>query len=244
VTAADAARAAATERPRPAPFRGPSNYNMIYFQMAKSGCTTIDNIIYYLDNGRYLDDPLTIHSRYELWVDHRTEPARVASAFAFTFVRHPLRRAYSCFIEKVHATGSYAMPWVRRALVERYGARFPRDISLQRHRRNFRLFRRLAEDSLGDQPVVRRNGHWDVQAHRIRRIERVRALDFVGRIENLDRDLAAVLAAVGCRERLVPPRLNEGPAPPYSYEEVLTDEIVSAGEAIYRDDFRSFGYEH
>lgn len=227
---------------------GPGSYDLLYFNMPKSGCTSIKNILYYLDKGQFLDDPLTIHARSDLLINSRTNPhkvrRRIATGFVFTFVRHPLKRAYSCFNEKVHSTGKYAFPRVRACLIEQYGAQFPDDLSLEQHRANFLLFLKLVEDSFSGANTLGRNPHWSPQAPRIRHVSRFRILDFVGRIEAFDRDLKFVLSRVGYTQPISPPRLNEGPPPPYGYDIVMNDEVMARGKFIYGDDFRSLGYEY
>ena len=36
--------------------------------------------------------------------------------------------------------------------------------------------------------------------------------------------------------------MNEGPPPPWRYEEMLDDEVRALGAAFFADDLRSFGY--
>ena len=47
---------------------------------------------------------------------------RLKTDLVFTFVRHPLKRAYSCFNEKIHFTSIYGFGKVRAFIAARYGA--------------------------------------------------------------------------------------------------------------------------
>jgi hypothetical protein len=37
--------------------------------------------------------------------------------------------------------------------------------------------------------------------------------------------------------------MNEGPPPPWRYEEVVDDEIRDLGVRLFADDLKAFGYE-
>ena len=57
------------ERPRRlSGFWAAATAPLVYVNMPKSGCTTIKNLLYRIDSGSFLDDPLTIHGRPELMV--------------------------------------------------------------------------------------------------------------------------------------------------------------------------------
>ena len=118
------ARAAA----RPRGFLAPRSLPILYLNMPKSGCTTIKNVLQRLDDGAFIGDPLTIHKRKDLLLRGDGDPEEIARRLGrdpvFTFVRHPLKRAYSCFCEKVHFQTPYSFPRVRAALAHDYGARF------------------------------------------------------------------------------------------------------------------------
>ena len=97
---------------RPTGFWASATAPLVYANMPKSGCTTIKNLLYRIDSGAFLDDPLTIHGRPELMVHWKAQPEaierRLKTDLVFTFVRHPLKRAYSCFNEKIHFRSIYS----------------------------------------------------------------------------------------------------------------------------------------
>ncbi|MEL6264160.1 MAG: sulfotransferase family 2 domain-containing protein [Pseudomonadota bacterium] len=234
--------------PMPRGFLGSRTLPLIYVNMPKSACTTIKNIMVRFDTGRFLDDPLTVHRRSkELFVHWRDAPGeierRLASDVVFTLVRHPLRRSYSCFTEKVHFTSPYSFGWVRRHVTGAYGADFEAAPTLERHRANFKAFLRFVDaNARGTDREVRRDPHWLPQFGVLRNAERVRRIDVVGRVETFDQHFGAVLAMVGASRDFDVPRMNEGPKPPFRYEDVVDDEIRELGSAIFADDFQRFGY--
>ena len=52
----------------------------------------------------------------------------------------------------------------------------------------------------------------------------------------------AVLALAGVARDFETPRMNEGPPPPWRYEEVVDDEIRGLGERLFAEELRDFGY--
>ena len=220
---------------------------LVYVNMPKSGCTTIKNLLHRLDGGAFLADPLTVHDRTDLFLSEAAGPealdARLARGdIVFTFVRHPLRRAYSCFNEKLCGRGPYAFGRIRAALARDYGARFEASPSLERHRENFKAFLRFSGASYRGENGWRRDPHWCPQSMTLRAAARWRAIDFIGRVERLDAGLRAVLALAGIACDLVIPRLNEGRPPPWPYAAMLDDEVRALGAALFAEDLRLFGY--
>ena len=219
---------------------------VVYINMPKSGCTTIKNVLHRIDSGAFLSDPLTIHERPDLFVHADRAPdelaRRLSRDLVFTFVRHPLQRAYSCFNEKVHFRTKYSFGGVRRYIAANYGAEFVDVPSVDMHRANFKAFLRFAQDSFGGENGWRRDAHWCPQSMVLNQVRRWRMVDFIGRVEHLDVQLKAVLALTGIAFDFEAPRMNEGPPAPFRYQEVLDDELCALGGALYASDLRDFGY--
>ena len=68
----------------------------------------------------------------------------------------------------------------------------------------------------------------------LNQVRRWRMVDFIGRVESFDAQLKAVLALAGIAYDFETPRMNEGPPPPFRYEEVVDDEIVTRRRASTR----------
>jgi hypothetical protein len=238
--------ARAGQGPRPRGFLAARTVPLVYVNMPKSGCTTIKNILHRIDSGRFLEDPLTIHARRDLFVHWQDQPEeisrRLKTDFVFTFVRHPLKRSYSCFNEKIHFVTAYSFGGARAMIARDYGAVFETAPSLERHRANFKAFLRCARDSFEKRNGLRRDPHWCPQSMVLNGTSRWRMVDFIGRVENFDTDMRTVMALAGLPHGVATPRMNEGPPPPWRFEDVLDDEIREIGEGFFADDLRNFGY--
>jgi hypothetical protein len=201
-----------------------------------------------LESGSFLEDPITIHARKDILIRAVAEPdvifERLKTDVVFTFVRHPIKRAYSCFNEKVHFTTKYSFPWVRSVVARRFGAVFDGDVTLERHRENFKSFLKYVRYCMGPKGTLKmRNPHWAPQSDILdRSVLAWRLPDFIGRVEDFNRHMQLVLKLAKVDVDLEVPRFNEGPPPPFKYEEILDDDILRLGEAIFSDDFQRFGY--
>ena len=183
--------------------------------MPKSGCTTIKNILHRFDGGAFIADPPTIHKRKDLLVRADREPGEIRRRLGgdpvFTFVRHPLRRAYSCFNEKVHFQTPYSFPRVRATIGADYGARFETAPSADLHRENFKAFLRFSRDSFEGRNALRRDPHWCPQTMVLQSVRRWRVIDFIGRVERFDAHLKLAFGLAGVALDFEVPRMNEGP---------------------------------
>lgn len=231
---------------KPRGFLAARSLPILYINMPKSGCTTIKNILQRFDSGSFIADPLTIHKRKDLLVRPDREAEEIARRLrqdpVFTFVRHPLRRAYSCFNEKVHFQTPYSFPRVRATIAADYGGRFEAAPSAERHRENFKAFLRFSRDSFEGRNGWRRDPHWCPQSMVLQNTRRWRLPDFIGRVERFDEHLKVALGLAGAAYDFEVPRMNEGPPPPWRYEEVIDDEVLALGAAFFADDLRNFGY--
>ena len=239
-------------QPKPAAVQKPRGFlaaralPILYVNMPKSGCTTIKNILHHFDAGAFIADPLTIHKRKDLLVRVEREPDEIVRRLGgdpvFTFVRHPLKRAYSCFNEKVHFQTPYSFPRVRATVAADYGGRFEPAPSAELHRENFKAFLRFSRDSFEGRNAWRRDPHWCPQTMVLQGARRWRLIDFVGRVEQFDAHLRLAFGLAGIAFELEVPRMNEGPPAPWPYEEMLDDEVRALAAAFFADDLRSLGY--
>jgi hypothetical protein len=231
---------------KPVGFLASRSLPLVYVNIPKSACTTIKNILNWMDSGEYLEDPLTIHGRKDLLLRGDLEPyemfRRLNSDLVFTFVRHPLRRAYSCFNEKIHFVSKYSFPPVRKEIQARYGGRFVENPALELHRQNFKAFLRFSLDAFQGTNGWRSDAHWCPQSMVLRDAHRWRMIDFIGRVEHFDAHLKGVLHLAGVTYEIELPRMNEGPAAPFRYEEVVDEEIRDVGGRLFAADLRNFGY--
>lgn len=228
------------------------NHDIVYCSIPKAGCTTIKNMLYYIDHGEYYRDPIMIHEDPDaLYWPMSTDRAAYIKAMerrkvTFTIVREPFARAYSAFNEKIFEEGRFSFPSYRRTLTEHYGARFPdpgEPYGTSDHADNFAKFLRLVRDGLRNRAKSRWNPHWAPQTQLIGLFTRHITIDLIGRIEALEPAMRYVMevAGVSC-EIDYAVRFNEGPKPPYRLHEIMTPAILELLAEIYGKDVANFGY--
>lgn len=234
---------------------GMRRYPLIYLNMPKCACTTIKNIMQFIDCGSYIDDPLTVHrkiNRGEILVSYKNMDELLNSIknkrMAFTFVRNPLNRAYSCFIEKIYYISPYSFPRIGRHIIQNYGmapivGHTDNGISAEVMNDSFKKFLLFVRDNIVGKTSIRKDAHWALQKSIIDRFSRVVSIDLIGRVEHYKRDMSYVLECIGIENPiLLSTRFNEGPPPPYSLDEIMSDDIKALAEEVYEQDYLAFGY--
>ena len=229
-------------------------YSIVYAPVNKSGCTTVKNIMYFLDKGEWYPDPMGIHGDFDALLrsagSDRDAYYRAIQnrKVVFSFVREPFARAYSSFNQKIFQQGKHTFPKIRKMLVDEYGTDFPteeREYSAVDHGKNFLCFLRFVKDNrLEGTPMEKVTSHWIPQKAVLDKYRSRVNIDFVGRIENFAQgmqfvlDLAKVDVPVDFNVRF-----NESARPPFKLEEIMTDEIHDMLSEIYGGDLKYFGYE-
>ena len=223
---------------------------IVYLNMPKSGCTSFKNWLYWLDHGRLPDDPLSVHQTgsndFIRYGDDRFTPR--LTDFTFTFVRHPLRRAYATFNDKfAHLDGGYFKK-AQRYFAQNYDVHFGptwfrggRRGSVDWYRRSFVKFLRFVEDTKTRKADFAYDWHWAEQTHILKVAAAIRTPDFIGKLENVAVDFPPIAERAGVSADTLP-RVNEGKkiAPPY--QDVVNDEILELGAKVYANDFEKLGY--
>jgi hypothetical protein len=136
----------------------------------------------------------------------------------------------------------YSFGKVRQFIAKRYGAEFLDAPPLELHRENFKRFLRFSQESLDRTNGMRRDPHWSPQTTVLAASDRWRRPDVIGKVERFDAGMAAVFGLAGVARDFETPRMNEGPPPPWCYEEVVDDEIRALGARLFADDLKAFGY--
>lgn len=228
--------------------------SVIYLNIPKSACTSVKNHLYFLHTGRYSDQPLDIHKESLLKSkgadaeERESLRRRIATrSMAFTFVRHPGKRAYSCFGEKICTTSPYSFPRIREYLIRHYGVDFSGydtpDYTLQRHRENYIRYLDFVRDNVAGRTNVRQDPHWGLQTDVIASFQRFLVIDFIGRVERFADDLRFALRAEPKAENLDWSRkFNEGPPPPFPYEDVATPDVRDLMVEVFRRDYERLAY--
>lgn len=144
------------------------------------------------------------------------EMAGFGSLYRFTFVRNPYVRVLSAYLDKIE-----------RKAAQGNGKAI-----------SFSEFLRQLER--GD---LYRNAHWAPQASLL--LLPVTEYDFIGRVESLERDLAAVLATLQGRPGDRPPRsaLGNWTGAGGRLAQYYDDDSLAIVRRLYARDFEAFGYE-
>ena len=220
-------------------------FKFVYLSIPKAGCTSVKNWIYRLENGHYLNEPLDIHKVERSHLVHfDTNRSQVyeafRSSFVFTLVRHPLKRAYSLFTEKILQQSQYAFGGVRRKLKDQYGASLQIG-GLDECQSDFLAFLNFIRDTQRSKVDFRLDWHWIPQTAIVRDALKHRTIDFIGRVETMDLDMQFVMDRTGATAIRFP-RFNESPKVKYSYDDILTGRIGDIGRLIYEKHLENFAY--
>lgn len=222
--------------------------NIIYLNMPKSGCTTIKNHLNFIETGKWLPDPLTIHkkkngllkSKYK--EDQDEIDGRLQNSFTFTFVRNPANRIYSLYCEKIRTNGKYSFPRITEYLKSNYSYKENKALSLKQERQNYLSFLIFVDDNIKRKTDFRLDPHWLPQTTVIRRNTKTRMIDFIGKIENFGIDIRFVFNKIGIYEHDFDIRLNKIENKIFSLEEIGTKEIRDLTDEIYQKDIQALGY--
>lgn len=219
---------------------------VVYLNIPKAGCSTIKNCLYYIDNQKWLSNPLDIHRLYPKELKSIFDMNQIRSKhefFSFTFVRHPLKRNYSLYQEKILQKTPYSFPdKVFNILEKKYGIDLVSESTLELERSNYYKFLCFVEDTVTKKLSMPADPHWKPQ-YDILVQERYRGVDFVGKLENFAQDFRFVLDKIGVAEPLENKRFNENAKKDFNYTQVLTPKIIELGNEIYKKDFEYFGYQ-
>jgi hypothetical protein len=234
-----------------------SRLPLAYLNMPKSACSTIKNILYFLETGDWYSDPLAIHRhlkdggpllRGKKLADHRQSHNLERPYIAFTFVRHPGRRAYSAFIDKIWSQHQYSFPVIQKYLRDTRGVRLADELpspTVEDVRSAFSAFLDFAADNLAGRTPFPSNPHWQVQFQRLRGTAPRDHLSFIGRVETFATDMAALLQMAGSKlnpVEIVSKRFNEGPPPLFPYSQVVDPTIADKLYTVYKFDYTAFAY--
>lgn len=235
---------------------GPDNYPLAYYNMPKAACTTIKNILFYIQHGSWLPTPILIHKemkkgallRKSEFATHRAKNLARTPYTNFTFVRDPGRRVYSAFVEKIWDDGPYAFPTIRKHLAKKYGYGLPfltdaRDFDPKDVSVAFKIFLRFVAENLAGNSPFPPNPHWASQYQRVRQLPPQDTLNFIGRVETFARDMTIVLNRGGWEDTsIISKRFNEGPSAPCEFASILDDETAAMITELFRQDYLDFGY--
>jgi len=216
--------------------------------MPKSGSLSILNYLFYLDNKKLYKNPRRIanaNAALCTWKNNRVLiKEKAPKCFRFTFVKHPLKRAYSLYLEHFLSKTKFSFEQRKEEWITLYNPNFSSTYSIERERKNFFGFLNYIEDSLTEKSTILANPNWQSQSSIIENSKTKYRLNFIGRVETFNEDFNFVLSKVGYENYIdlkpinLPKRKDFIP-----FEQILTPAIEKLGRHIYADDYFQFGYD-
>lgn len=191
-----------------------------------------------------------IATRHMTRADFEALPESRLGYFSAAFVRNPYDRAYSCFRQshrdmKVLQHMPYAEPWIRD-----YVLKFLGEIERQLTRSSFDFDNWIASLDVCQVRDAGRNICFPLHpAHYWTHLNGVRAVDFIGKVENFENDFVSLCARLGIES---PGRtgIDVGdaatslphPAGYYKYVHLMKPVTLARIGDLFHEDFALFDY--
>lgn len=231
--------------------------SMIYRVVPKCACSTIGQIMFYSDHGRFFDGD--IHDAREglhKWAQEESQSLIEANVLghetlAFTFVRNPYTRILSSFFDKIcgiQRNGQRYRGNLIPQLAQKYGIEVEGEFDQIAMFRRFLLF---ARDTIRFRKPMDPDIHWSsMSSHIATFIANGGRYDRILWTEAFDEGMAAVLRLTEVRHAVdlnAIPRFNEseghGPRRTHPVEDFFDDLSKHLVYEIYKRDFDLFRYD-
>jgi hypothetical protein len=236
--------------------------SMVYRVVPKCACSTIGQIMYHSDNGRFFDGD--IHDAADgmhKWAFEASQPLIEANirdhkSFAFSCVRNPYTRILSSFFDKIcgiQRNGKRYRGNLVPLLIQKYGIEVggPDGKEEFDQIRSFRRFLLFARDTIRWRRPMDPDIHWSsMSGHISTFVVNGGRYDHIFWTEKFDEGMQVVLDRT---ERAHPialsevPRFNEseghGPKRAHPVEDYFDDLSMHLVYEIYRSDFDLFRYD-
>lgn len=230
---------------------------LVYRVVPKCACTTIGQVMYFTDHGRFFDGDIhDAQTGIHKWAFAHSQPRieariREGGALVFTCVRNPYTRILSCFFDKIcgiQRNGRRYRGNLLTGLLARYGVHVEGEFDQIAMFRRFLLFVR---DTIRFGKPMEPDIHWSSCAgHVATLVAGGGRYHAVLATESLTEGLGAVLSRVETPHRVDLaglPRFNEsdghGPRRAHPVEAYFDDLSVHLMQEIYRRDFALFRYD-
>ena len=207
-----------------------------YFRIPKcANSTVLKSLTYYDPDLETIEEDLLGSQKASQFEKLLSAEALSLSTFqrryyCFTFVRNPYTRLLSAYLDKMAARPDQSAKYRRMAA----------EAALADPADEASAFERFV--GWLETGGLWQNPHWAPQVAILP--VRVSRLDFVGRVENLDRDLATVIDAIFGSGTFVAPQTREyhrrgaGSKVRAYYADALAERVYR----LYKEDFEAFGY--
>ena len=236
--------------------------SMVYRVVPKCACSTIGQIMFFSDHGRFFDGD--IHDSTEglhKWSQEQSQApiaqaVRGRSAVAFTCVRNPYARILSSFFDKIcgiQRNGARYRGKLVPMLAQKYGIEVgdPETGFEFDQVRSFRRFLLFARDTVRFRRPMDPDIHWSAMAGHVGTfVSGGGRFDRIFRTEEFDAGMGAVLAAADTPHPVdlaAIPRFNEseghGPKRAHPVEAYFDDLSMHLMLEMYHKDFQLFRYD-
>ena len=236
--------------------------SMVYRVVPKCACSTIGQIMYFSDHGRFYDGDIHdaeegLHKwAFEASQGPITRNVQSHGSYAFTAVRNPYSRILSSFFDKICGIQRNGKRY-RGNLVPTLAFTYGIEVGGEDGRAEFdqiRAFRRFllfARDTIRWRRPMEPDIHWSAMSgHAGTFIANGGRYDRIIWTEDFDAGMAAVLAAVETPHQVdlaAIPRFNEseghGPRRVHAVEDYFDDLSMHLVYEIYKRDFELFRYD-
>ncbi len=236
--------------------------SMVYRVVPKCACSTIGQIMYYSDQGRFFDGDIhdATDGMHKWALDHSQKliEANVRShkSYAFTCVRNPYTRILSSFFDKIcgiQRNGRRYRGNLVPMLIQKYGIEVgsPDNGFEFDQIKSFRRFLLFARDTIRWRKPMEPDIHWSSMAgHTSTFVVNGGRYDHIIWTEKFNEGMQVVLDHVTTRHPVVlkdVPRFNEseghGPARAHPVEDYFDDLSMHLMYEIYKRDFQLFRYD-
>ncbi|WP_238372013.1 sulfotransferase family protein [Heliomarina baculiformis] len=236
--------------------------SVIYRVVPKCACSTIGQIMYYSDHGRFYDGDIhDAQTGLHKWAqEHSQEPitrnVQGHATYAFTCVRNPYARILSSFFDKIcgiQRNGNRYRGNLVPSLIYNYGIEVGGDDGKDEFDqiRSFRRFLLFARDTIRWRKPMEPDIHWSAMSGHVSTfVVNGGRYDKIIWTEAFNEGMGEVLDAI---ETPVPvdlnaiPRFNEseghGPKRAHPVEDYFDDLSMHLVYEIYKKDFELFRYD-
>jgi hypothetical protein len=235
---------------------------LIYRVVPKCACSTIGQIMFHADHGRFYDGDIhDADQGLHKWEQEHSQPVIERSvaerkALAFTCVRNPYSRILSSFFDKICGIQRHGRRYRRNLvplIIQKYGIEVGGDDGKGDFDQiaSFRRFLLFARDTIRWRKPMEPDLHWSaVSGHVSAFIVNGGRYDHIFFTERFDEGMQAVLDRAPVRHPVdlkTMPKFNEseghGPKRAHPVEAYFDDLSMHLMWEMYRRDFKVFGYD-
>ena len=236
--------------------------SVIYRVVPKCACSTIGQILFYSDHGRFFDGDIhDATTGLHKWAQEASQPVieRAVTArqtYAFTCVRNPYTRVLSSFFDKIcgiQRNGKRYRGNLVPLLVQKYGIEVGGDDGKDDFDqiKSFRRFLLFARDTIRWRKPMEPDIHWSAMSGHVSTfIANGGRYDKIFFTEKFNEGMAEVLAAIQTPVKVdlkAIPKFNEseghGPKRAHPVEDYFDDLSMHLVWEMYKRDFQLFKYD-